>query len=292
MEVGAMGVKILWYMSGPDGSVPWESHGSWTSSAEQLKAQVRNIDRLGYYGALLATDQHESITLTATLAPITERMQFLTALHPGLISPTKLAQMALTIDKFCAGRLLFNAVNGNDTALSSFGMHIPHDERYAYSFEYWDAFQKLYAGASEGYNGKYITLAPRQVMPGRGPIPPSKTPFPLWGAGTSEPGVEYCSKVLQWYLSFADTPPRLGEKFRRVGARAAQHGRSLRFGTRLQIIVRETEEEAWKHAEWLLGQTRIETAIRLASRHFGPEGLAGKIESDDPLVHKRIEALR
>jgi hypothetical protein len=39
-----MGIKLLWYVSGPDGSVPWESHGSWTNSFEQFKAQVRNID--------------------------------------------------------------------------------------------------------------------------------------------------------------------------------------------------------------------------------------------------------
>lgn len=287
-----MGVKILWYVSGPDGSVPWEPHASWTNNYEQFKAQVRNIDRLGFYGALLATDQHEAISVTASLAPLTERMNFLTALHPGLISPTKLAQIALTLDKFNGGRVLFNAVNGNDVGLSGFGMHIPHDERYAYSFEYWDAFQKLYAGSNDGYDGKYIKLAPRQAMPGRGPIPPAKTPFPLWGAGTSDPGVEHSAKLLDWYLSFADTPPRLGEKFRRVAARAAEHGRKLRFGTRLQIIVRDTEEEAWEHARWILGQTRVETAIRLASRHLGPEGLNAKVESDDPLVHKRLEALR
>src|SRR5690606_28183799 len=137
-----------------------------------------------------------SITLTATLAPLTERMKFLTALHPGLVSPTKLAQMALTIDKFNQGRLLFNAVNGNDQGLSSFGMHIPHDERYEFSFEYWDSFRQLYSGETSGYNGKYIKLAPRPVMPGRGPIPPYKNPFPLWGAGTSEPGVEHSAKQI------------------------------------------------------------------------------------------------
>lgn len=287
-----MGIKILWYVSGPDGSVPWEAKGSWTNTYEQYKTQVENIDQLGFYGALLATDQHESITLTASLSSFTERMKFLTALHPGLISPTKLAQMALTIDKFSNGRLLFNAVNGNDQGLSSFGMHIPHDERYEFSYEYWDAFQKLYAGATDGYNGKYIKLAPRATMPGRGPIPPAKNPFPLWGAGTSEPGVEYSAKILDWYLSFADTPPRLGEKFRRVGVRAEEKGRSLRFGTRLQIIVRETEEEAWAHAQWLLDQTSLETAIRLVSRQLGREGLQAKIESDDPKVHRRLEALR
>ncbi len=287
-----MGVKILWYISGPDGPVPWEPHGSWTNSYDQFKAQARNIDDLGYYGALLATDQHEAITLTATLAPITERMKFLTALHPGLISPTKLAQMATTLDKFTNGRLLFNAVNGNDAALAGFGMHFAHDERYEFSFEYWDAFRKVYAGATDGYDGKYIKLAKRHTQPGRGPVPPFHAEFPLWGAGTSPPGVEHSAKLLNWYLSFADTPPRLGEKFRKVGARAERHGRKLRFGTRLQIIVRETEEEAWDHAQWILDQTSVETAIRLAGRHLGPEGIHGEIESDDPLVHKRIAALR
>jgi alkanesulfonate monooxygenase len=287
-----MGIKILWYVSGPDGSVPWEQKASWTNSYEQYKAQVENIDELGFYGALLATDQHEAITLTATLAPLTKRMKFLTALHPGLVSPTKLAQMALTIDKFNQGRLLFNAVNGNDQGLSGFGMHIPHDERYEFSYEYWDSFRQLYYGSNSGYEGKYIKLAPRVSMPGRGPIPPAKNPFPLWGAGTSEPGIEYSSKILDWYLSFADTPPKLGDKFRRVGAKAEEKGRKLKFGTRLQIIVRDTEQEAWAHAQWLLDQTSIETAIRLASRQFGPEGLNKEIESDDPKLLRRIEALR
>ncbi len=288
-----MGVKILWYISGPDGSVPWEAKASWTSSYEQFKAQARNIDDLGFYGALVATDQHEAVTLTATLAPITERMTFLTALHPGLISPTKLSQMALTIDKFHGGRLIFHAVNGNDSALAGFGMHVPHDARYDFSFEYWDSFRKLYAGSNGGYDGEYIKLAPRQTMPGRGPVPPAqKEEFYLSGAGTSEPGVEFSAKLLNQYLSFADTPPKLGEKFKKIGARAAKYGRKPRFGTRLQIIVRETEEEAWAHAQWILDQTSVETAIRLAARHLGPEGIHGEIESDDPLVHKRIAALR
>lgn len=288
-----MGVKILWYISGPDGSVPWEPHANWGNDLPQFQAQARNIDKLGFYGALLATDQHESVTLTATLATITDRMRFLTALHPGLISPAKLAQIALTIDKFSNGRLLFNAVNGNDNGLAGFGMHIPHDERYAFSYEYWDAFQKLYAGSSDGYQGNYIKLAPRLQIPGRSALAPTQLPtLPLWGAGTSDPGVEYSARILDWYLSFADTPPRLGEKFRRVGARASALDRTLRFGTRLQIIVRDTEEEAWDHARWLLEQTSIETAVRLASRQLGPEGIHGAIDSDDPLVHRRINALR
>ncbi|WP_043358672.1 LLM class flavin-dependent oxidoreductase, partial [Methyloversatilis universalis] len=83
-----------------------------------------------------------------------------------------------------------------------------------------------------------------------------------WGAGTSPAGVAHSVKLLDLYLSFADTPQRLGDKFRRVGAEAAKLGRTLEFGTRLQIIVRETEQEAWDYAQYLVDNTSVEYAIQ------------------------------
>ncbi|MFP3336321.1 LLM class flavin-dependent oxidoreductase, partial [Pseudomonas sp. SIMBA_064] len=71
--------------------------------------------------------------------------------------------------------------------------------------------------------------------------PPKQKPgIPLWGAGTSAPGVAHSVQLLDVYLSFADTPQKLGDKFRRVAAEAAKIGRELTYGTRLQVIVRET----------------------------------------------------
>src|SRR5690606_27130392 len=96
-----------------------------------------------------------------------------------------------------------------------------------------------------------------------GPYQPQGVP--LWGAGTSDPGVAHSVKLLDVYLSFANTPPLLGDKFRRVGAEAAKIGRTLEYGTRLQVIVRETEEEAWEYAEWLLGKSSVEHALRSIS---------------------------
>ena len=297
-----MGVKILWYLTMPDGPIPWEPHGRWNTSFSHLQRLASTIDDLGFYGALLATGLggNEVLTVTSSLIGSTRRMKFLAAIHPGLLSPAKLAQIALTIDNFSGGRLLFNAVNGNDRALPAFGVHYPHDERYEFSREYWQAFQKVYTGQHDGYDGKFVKLAPfppelTKTTRGVGGVQNQASHakgLPLWGAGTSAPGVAHSVELLDVYLSFADTPQRLGDKFRRVGAEAAKLGRKLEFGTRLQIIVRETEEEAWEYAEYLVQHTSLEYAIQSIKRQLPPGETLETYQSDNPQVQRNLESIK
>jgi alkanesulfonate monooxygenase len=192
--------------------------------------------------------------------------------------------------------LLFNVVNGNDAGLAALGVHYPHDERYDFSFEYWDAFRKVYAGDRSGYDGQHVKLAARGENPAApmsvwsGPYQP--TGVPLWGAGTSAPGVAHSVKLLDVYLSFANTPPLLGDKFRRVGEEAAKIGRTLEYGTRLQIIVRETEEEAWAHADWLLKRSSVAHARRSIEMRLPPGETIDSFRSTDPQVQRNIDTVR
>ena len=48
---------------------------------------------------------------------------------------------------------------------------------------------------------------------------------------------------------------------------AEEKGRTVRFGIRLHVIVRETEEEAWEEAERLIQYVDNET-IELAQKTF------------------------
>ncbi len=291
-----MGIKILWYLTAPDGTVPWEPHGRWATGHDHLVQLAQAIDKLGYYGALLATGGDEVNVLASSVLTATKRMKFVAAIYPGLIQPFKLAQIAQTIQRFSGGRLIYNAVNGNDRMLPAQGVHYPHDERYDYSWEYWDAFRQQYAGSSAGYDGKYIKIAPRpDVAAGStrgGPAQASQGHFPIWGAGTSPAGVAHSVKLLDLYLSFADTPQRLGDKFRRVGAEAAKLGRTLEFGTRLQIIVRETEQEAWDYAQYLVDNTSVEYAIQSIQRQLPPGETLESYRSDNPQVQKNLEAIK
>ena len=178
-------------------------------------------------------------------------MRFLVAQHPGELSPAVLAKWAQTFDAFSGGRLLFHVINGNDAGLAALGVHYPHDERYEFSREYWDAFRRVYGGDTSGYDGKFVKLAPRPT--GFSPMgqwnePTQRPGVPFWGAGTSAPGVAHSVEMLEVYLSFANTPPLLGDKFRRVGRRPPSSAARWKYGTRLQVIVRETEDVAWAHA--------------------------------------------
>ncbi|GLK44907.1 MULTISPECIES: LLM class flavin-dependent oxidoreductase [Novosphingobium] len=290
-----MAVKLLWYLTAPDGVVPWEEKGRWDTGFDHLQQLAATIDKLGFYGALLATGYggNDVLTVAAATLSVTKRMTFLGAIHPGLLSPAKLAQIALTINNFSGGRLALNAVNGNDATQQAYGMFLEHDERYDYSLEYWRAFKHAYSGDPEGFHGKYIQLTP---PPARGYRPAhegaERPSVPLWGAGTSAPGVAHSVQLLDTYLSFADTPPRLGDKFRRVGAEAAKLGRTLDYGTRLQIIVRETEEEAWDYAQWLIDQTSLDYAYQGLKRFLPPGETLETYRSADPQVNRNLDTLR
>ena len=291
-----MGVKVLWYLTAPDGQVPWEAEGRRQSGFGHLQQLAGTIDKLGYYGALLATGADEVNILAASVLSVTQRMKFVAAVYPGLIAPAKLAQIAQTINRFSGDRLVYNAVNGNDKMLPAQGIHLAHDERYAYSLEYWEAFKRLYAGSTEGYDGKYIQIAPRPSDFGggsqRGAAPASYAPFQLWGAGSSSAGVAHSVQSLDVYLSFANTPQKLGEKFRRVGVEAAKIGRQLEYGTRLQIIVRETEEEAWDYAQYLVDRTSVEYARQSIERQLPPGERFETYVSPDPQVNRNLEQIR
>lgn len=298
-----MAIKVLWYLTAPDGPVPWEPEGRWDTGFAHLQRLASVIDNLGYYGALLATGfgGNEVLTVTSSMIGVTQRMKFLAAIYPGLLTPAKLAQVALTIDNFSGGRLLFNAVNGNDAALPAFGVHYPHDERYDFSLEYWEAFKASYLGQEHGYEGKYIKLAPRPqlfggsrrgVAGGGGLQPTQPNGIPLWGAGTSPAGVAHSIRILDTYLSFANSPPLLGEKFKYVGAQAAQLGRTFNYGTRLQIIVRETEQEAWDYAQWLVDRTSVEYALQSIQRQLPKGETLESYRSPDPQVQKNLEQIR
>jgi alkanesulfonate monooxygenase len=65
---------------------------------------------------------------------------------------------------------------------------------------------------------------------------------PLYFGGSSEPAHELAAEQMDVYLTWGEPPAAVAEKLADIRARAAKHGRTLRFGIRLHVIVRETNE--------------------------------------------------
>ena len=241
-------MNVLWYMCAPDGPYPWSPEGSRAIDYSYFQQLAKAYDRLGFTGALFATGAHDVWVLAAALLPETERMKFLVAIHPGLIAPTLLAKMAATFQEFSKGRLLINVVSGDARMMGTYGMKLPHDERYTMADEYLSIWHKLMAGESVTYDGKYFSVENAKLAL---PAGTSIQPPPLWFGGSSAPAIDVAAKHTDTYLSWGETPEQMKVKVAEVKERAKHYNRELNYGIRLYVIVRDTDAEAWEAANWL-----------------------------------------
>ncbi|MGW0994071.1 LLM class flavin-dependent oxidoreductase [Streptomyces sp. NPDC002523] len=257
--------EILWYIVPREGAYPWEPDGSRRIDLAYLQQLGIAVDRLGFDGALFATDLDDVWPLASAIAAVTgPGFKPLLAVHPGLISPTQLAKMALTFTHlFGPDRLRFNVVNGSTEILRQAGLQLDHDERYQLSAEYWSLVKRLTAGEVFDHKGRFYELtnagdALRELASVQGGVH-----TPLWFGGSSPAGIEVAAEHVDVYLTWGEPPHLLKEKLDRVRERAAHHGRKLRLGLRLHLIVRDTEEQAWAAADRLLDVTSQATYARM-----------------------------
>jgi alkanesulfonate monooxygenase len=265
-------LNVFWYLTAPDGEAPWTPSGARAINYRYLQQLARGYDHLGFTGALFATGAHDVWVLGSSLLPFTEDLNFLLAIHPGLIQPTLLAKMAATFQEFSKGRLLLNIVSGDAKMLGAYGMKIPHDERYQMADEYLTIFKRLFAGETVSYEGKYFSVEGAKLA-----LPAGKSIAipPLWFGGSSEAAIEVAAKHVDTYLSWGETPDEIEKRVQLVNARAQHYGRTLNHGVRLYVILRDTDEAAWAEVDRLLGLMDDE-AIAANKRFVGGSDSVGQ----------------
>ena len=222
-------------------------------------------DTLGYEGVLIPTGRscEDPWIVAASLIPVTKRLRFLVAVRPGLMAPTLAARMAATYDRLSQGRLLVNLVTGGDPAeLEGDGLFLNHAERYEASEEFIRIWRETLAASHEGaaldYTGKHLSVKGAKVL-----YPPVQKPHPpVYFGGSSEAAHELAAEQVDTYLTWGEPPAAVAEKLADVRKRAAKHGRTVRFGIRLHVIVRETDEEAWAAADKLISKLGDDTVAR------------------------------
>lgn len=240
-------MEIYWYLTAPDGPQPWTASGSRKIDYAWFQEVAQAVDNLGFTGALLATGAHDPWIVGASLIPLTQRMKFLIAIQPGLVSPTLLAKMAVTFNQFSQGRVLLNVVSGDKNTLGAYGLHLEHDQRYQLSDEFLTVLKPLLAEQTVDFEGEHLHISNARLALGNGGyLPPA-----LWFGGSSEAAQDVAAKHIDTYLSWGETPPQAAEKIAAVKQKALQHQRTLRFGIRLYVILRETDEAAWQAVEAL-----------------------------------------
>ncbi|MEE8727995.1 MAG: FMNH2-dependent alkanesulfonate monooxygenase [Rahnella inusitata] len=257
-----MSLNVFWFLpTHGDGRYLGTEEGARVVDHGYLQQIAQAADRLGFGGVLLPTGRscEDSWLVAASLISVTQRLKFLVALRPGIISPTLAARQAATLDRLSGGRALFNLVTGGDPAeLAAEGLHLNHKERYEASAEFTRIWRRVLEGETVDYEGKHIQVKGASLM-----HPPVQYPRPpLYFGGSSEEAQDLAAEQVELYLTWGEPPASVKEKIDQVRAKAAAHGRTVRFGIRLHVIVRETNEEAWQAADRLIANIDDETIQR------------------------------
>ncbi len=245
-------MKVLWF-------IPTSGDGHYLATTEQgrstrfgyLKQVAQAADELGFYGALLPTGRfcEDAWVYASSLIPLTRQLRFLVALRPGLFSPAVSSRMAATFDRISNGRLLINVVTGGSTVdLAADGVHLEHDQRYELTDEFLTVWRELFSGEAVNFEGSHL-----KIVNGRRGFEAIQKPYPpLWFGGSSAAAHQTAAKHADVYLMWGEPPHQIAEQVANVRRLAEAEGREVRFGIRLHIIVRETEQAAWDAANDLI----------------------------------------
>ncbi|MDZ7588826.1 MAG: LLM class flavin-dependent oxidoreductase, partial [Parasphingorhabdus sp.] len=176
-----------------------------------------------------------------------------------------------TLDQILGGRLTVNIISSDLP-----GETLESNPRYARTLEIMQILRAMLNGEHLSHKGEFYQL---ELDPPRMKTVSGKCP-PLYFGGLSPAAREAAAQGCDVYLMWPDTMDKVRENIADLSARAAKHGRTLKFGYRAHVIVRDTEDEARAYADRLLSKLDADAgaAIREKSLDAKTHGVARQAE--------------
>lgn len=218
------------------------------SSWEHCRNIVMQAEAGGFDNILLPSGYELGIDTTvfaAAMAPLVRRMRLLMAVRIGEMWPPQLARQIATLDQILGGRLTVNIISSDLP-----GEKLASGPRYARTLEAMQILKALLNGEALEHRGEFWSLS---LKPPRITTHSGKAPL-LYFGGLSEDAREAAAKGCDVYLMWPDKREAVVEIITDMKARAAKYGRSLKFGYRAHVVVRDTEAEARIAANRLLSK--------------------------------------
>ena len=242
------------------------------SSFEHGAAIVREAERQGFDNVLLPSGYDLGIDATAfaaAVAPSLTRIRLLLAVRMGELWPPQLARQLATVDQLLGGRLDVNVISSDLP-----GAPLPSGPRYARTLQAMTVLRSLLDRERAEVHGDAYDLS---IDPPRLATVSGRCPD-LYFGGLSEAARAVAADAADVYLMWPDTEDVVADLIADLTARARARGRTLRFGYRVHVVVRETEEEARAAAEHLVGALApgAGEAIRNRSLDAGSVGVAAQ----------------
>ena len=257
------GAEISWFAPLCDGDDDFlgNRNPDFKSSWENTSKIVSTADALGYRNVLCPSSYQvgqDTLAFVAGMAPLTEQINLLAAIRCGEVHPPMLARSIATLDHMLKGRLTINIISSDLP-----GDQLESSERYARSREVIEILKQAWTKDEIDFQGKYYqfnlpTKAVKPYQQNGGPL--------LYFGGYSPAGVDLCAEHCDVYLMWPETEEKLQGLMDNMKEKAAAYNRTVQFGLRVHVIVRETEAEARDYADNLLSKLNLDLGTDIRNR--------------------------
>lgn len=245
------GAEVSWFaaLCSDDYEFLGVPDGSLRSSFAHCSSIVKEAEAQGFRNILCPSSYQvgqDTLSFVAGCAPLTSKINMLAAVRCGEMQPIMLARTIATLDHMLEGRLTVNIISSDfpgEVAESGF--------RYQRSREVVQILKQAWTEeeinfTGEVYDFKGLTTDPAKPYQTGGPL--------LYFGGYSPDAIELCAEHCDVYLMWPEPKDQIAERMKAVNARAEAHGRTLDYGLRVHMIVRDTEQEAREYAEHLVSK--------------------------------------
>ncbi len=256
-------VEVSWFaaLCSDDYRFLGQPEGDLRSSWAHCSDIVKTAEAHGFRNILCPSSYQvgqDTLSFVAGCAPITSKINLLAAIRCGEMQPIMLARTVATLDHMLEGRLTLNVISSDfpgEKADSKF--------RYQRSREVVEILKQAWTQDEINYKGEVydfegLTTDPAKPYQEGGPL--------LYFGGYSPDALELCGQHCDVYLMWPEKKEDLADRMRAVNAVAEKYDRTLDYGLRVHVIVRDTEAEAREYAQHLVSKLDDEQGKAIRER--------------------------
>ena len=210
---------------------------------DHLAQIARAAEITGFDGVLIPQTPagEEPIIVSGALAREARRLTFLPAFPAPFLSAVYAAKIALSFQRLTGGRLAWNLITEEHTKKSWHGHRWSIAEQIARTDEFLDVVKGFWNNPPFTYQGQYYEVVDGGFAPAlAGP----KLPL-IYLSGETEEALALGAKHADVYFLPLDTLEATHKRIEDLTKRAAERGRSLRFGLQADVVARHSSEDAW-----------------------------------------------
>lgn len=233
-------------------------------SLEHFLKVNRNAEAAGMEYMLFPTGPTcwDAWTAASFVAAECKKIKPLVAMKPGFTHPVAQAKMIAAFSNFTQGRICLNLIAGvSEKEAIAEGQYGSKETRYRQLEEEVVLIKRLLTEKNVTFDGEFYQIKEPAIIPD---LEHGLPEFFLGGG--SEQAIEISARHSTVHLFWGDYPETIREQIKAIKTIAAKYQREheLAFGMRLQVICRETEDEAWNFARQLVANTEQRKAEKNA----------------------------